>query len=292
MSKILNYAINKKITYQNEPRTGQPEKLLNPFGLVSVVGIQALPGTTQNTLPFKKILNNAVREAKMLYEAGINHIMIQNVNDLPLYVHVGTNIVSYMTAIGYAIRTALPDDCVLGVSVLRDDADAMVSIASAIEADFIRPKAYVGAVVGIDGLHAGIIDEVLEMRYKLKCDVQIWPDIHDRSTSVLGDVSLIDACQQAISAGLADALIITGKNFQESKERVKLVKENLPDTYIFLGGGANLQNLAEVYSLWDGIFIASALKDTGNMTGSLDPKKLDQFMAVYRDVAAKDKKIR
>ncbi len=290
MNKILNYSINKKVIYQSEPRKGQPQQLLTPYGLASVVGIRALPGTAQNTLSFNKILEIAVREAKMLYEAGIKSIMIQNVNDLPMHVNVGKQIVAYMSAIGYAIRTALPDDCVLGVSVLRDDGEAMVSVASAMEADFIRPKAYVGAVVGVDGVHAGIINEVLEMRCKLKCDVQIWPDIHDRSTSPLGDVSLVDACQQAVSQGLADAIFITGKDFEDSKARVKMVKESLPDTYVFLGGGANLQNLEEVYKLWDGIIIASALKDSGNMTGNLDQKKLDQFMAVYRDVVAKGKK--
>lgn len=290
MNRILNYAITKKITYQAEPRQGQPENLLSPFGLASVVGIQALPGTTLNTLPFKKILKKAVEEARMLYAAGIRNIMIQNVNDLPMYVHVGTNIVSYMTVIGYAIREALPDDCILGVSVLRDDADAMVAIASAVEADYIRPKAYVGAVVGIDGIHAGIIDQVLEMRYKLKCDVQIWPDIHDRSTSPLGGVSLLDACQQAISQGLADALIIAGKDFDESSKKIHLVKDNLPNVYVFLGGGANVSNLSQIYSMTDGIFVASCLKDTGNMTGNLDPKKLDQFMSVYRNVVSSIKK--
>jgi membrane complex biogenesis BtpA family protein len=284
MNKILNYAITKKILYQQEPRQGQPENLLTPFGLASVVGIQALPGTTLNTLPFKNILKKAVDEAQMLYKAGVRNILIQNVNDLPMYVHVGTNIVSYMTVIGYAIREALPDDCVLGVSVLRDDADAMVSIASAIEADYIRPKAYVGAVVGLDGIHSGCVDQVLEMRYKLKCDVQIWPDIHDRSSSPLGNVSLLDACQQAISQGLADALIITGKDFAESTEKIRLVKDNLPDKYVFLGGGANVNNLSQVYDLADGIFVASCLKDTGNMTGNLDQEKLDQFMKTYNGI--------
>jgi uncharacterized protein len=264
--------------------------ILTPFGLASVIGIKALPGTTQNTLPFKQILANSVKEAHMYYDAGIRNILIQNVNDLPHYMHVGTNIVSYMTVIGYAIRDALPDDCILGVSVLRDDAEAMVSIASAIEADYIRPKGYVGAVVGIDGIHEGIVDTVLEMRCKLKCDVQIWPDVHDRSTSPLGEVTLLDACQQAISQGLADALIITGKNFQDSKERVKLVKENLPDAFVFLGGGANINNLAEVYSLWDGIFVASCLKDSDNMTGNLDQNKLIQFMNVYNSIISKSKK--
>ena len=287
MKRILNYAIAKKVRYQEESREGQPENLLAPYGLASVVGIQALPGTTQNTLPFKAILKNAVKEARMLYDGGIRNIMIQNVNDLPMYIHVGANIVSYMTVVGYAIRDALPDDCILGVSVLRDDADAMVSIASAIEADYIRPKAYVGAVVGIDGVHAGCIDEVLEMRYKLRCDVQIWPDIHDRSTSPLGNVSLVDACQQAISQGLADAINIAGKDFEESCEKIRLVKESIPGTYVFLGGGANTDNLAQVYAVADGAFVASCLKDTGNMTGNLDQNKLEQFMKVYHSIASK-----
>jgi membrane complex biogenesis BtpA family protein len=290
MNNILNYAITKKVIYQEEPRQGQPENLLTPFGLASVVGIQALPGTTLNTLPFKKILKTAVDEAQMLYKAGIRNILIQNVNDLPMYVQVGTNIVSYMTVIGYAIREALPSDCILGVSVLRDDADAMVSIASAIEADYIRPKAYVGAVVGVDGVHSGCVDRVLEMRYKLKCDVQIWPDIHDRSSSPLGNVGLLDACQQAVSQGLADALIIAGKDFTESAEKIGMVKENLPGKYVFLGGGANVNNLAQVYELADGIFVASCLKDSGNMTGNLDQGKLDHFMKTYSNIVYKKTK--
>jgi len=284
MNKILNYAITKKVTYQAEPREGMPENILAPFGLAAVVGVKALPGTTQNTLVFKQILKTAVDEARMLYDAGVRNIMIQNVNDVPMYVNVSANIISYMTVIGYAIRVALPDDCILGVSVLRDDADAMVSIASAIEADYIRPKGYVGVVVGIDGLHAGIINRVLEMRYKLKCDVHIFPDIHDRSTSPLGGVTLIDACQQAISQGLADAVIIAGKTFEESLEKIKLVKDNIPGTYVFLGGGANLDNLSQVYGAADGAFVASCLKDSGNMTGNLDKGKLNQFMEKYNEI--------
>ena len=287
MNKILNYSTTKKVKYQDKPREGRPENLLTPCGLASVVGIQALPGTTQNTKPFKQILKNAVEEAHMLYDAGIRNIMIQNVNDLPMRVHVAPYVVSYMSIIGYAIREALPDDCVMGVSVLRDDADAMVSIASAIEADYIRPKTYIGAVVGTDGIHAGIVDAVLEMRYRLKCDVQIWPDIHDRSTSPLGGVTLLDACQQAISQGLADALIITGKDFEESKKKINTVKEDLPDSYVFLGGGANMDNLEQVYNTADGAFVASCLKESGNMAGNLDQNRLNKFMEKYNNIVAK-----
>lgn len=289
MKGACNYAIAQRILYQNEPRVGRPAQILSKHGLASVVGLGALPGTTQNTLQFRRILENAVAEAKMLYAAGIRNIMIQNVNDLPMYIEAGPHIVAYMSAVGYAIREALPDDCVLGVSVLRDDADAMVSVASAIEADYIRPKAYVGAVVGIDGVHGGCIDKILEMRYKLRCDVQIWPDVHDRSTSPLGGVTLIDACQQAVSQGLADALNIAGKDFAESMRKIDEVKAGLPGTYVFLGGGANGGNLKEVYAHADGIFVASCLKNSGNMTGELDAQKLDAFMQAYRNMTEGDK---
>lgn len=281
MKGASNYAIVDKVTYQKQPRTGRPETILTNRGLASVVGIKALPGTTQNVLSFREIQTSAVAEAKQLYAAGIRNIMIQNVNDLPMYIEVGAHIVAYMSAIGYAIREALPDDCVLGVSVLRDDANAMVAVASAMEADYIRPKAYVGAVVGIDGVHGGCIDKILEMRYKLRCDVQIWPDIHDRSTMPLGGVTLIDACQQAISQGLADALNIAGKDFAESLAKIDAVKQSLPDAYVFLGGGANATNLETVYRHADGIFVASCLKSSGNMTGELDEGRLQGFMRAY-----------
>ena len=281
MKGACNYAIADKVVYQNAPRQGRPTQILTKRGLASVVGLGALPGTTQNTLSFRTIRENAVNEAKMLYQAGIRNIMIQNVNDLPMYIQVGAHIVAYMSSIGCAIRDELPDDCVLGVSVLRDDANAMVAVASAMEADYIRPKAYVGAVVGIDGVHEGCIDKILEMRYKLKCDVQIWPDIHDRSTNPRGSVSLIDACQQAVSQGLADALNIAGKTFEESIAKIDEVKKSLPDTYVFLGGGANTGNLETVYAHTDGIFVASCLKNTGNMTGELDKAKLTEFMRAY-----------
>ena len=285
MKGPANYAIATKIQYREETRKGRPEKLLTPFGLTAVVGLKALPGTTQNVLPFADILSAALREAKMLYDAGIRSIMVQNVNDTPMYVEAGKHIVAYMSAICYAIRCALPDDCILGVSVLRDDGEAMVAVASAAELDFIRPKTYVGAVVGIDGIHGGNMNQILEMRCKLRCDVQIYADVHDRSTTPLGDVELIDACEQAIGAGLVDALNIAGKTFGESLKKIDTIKSHLPDAYIILGGGANSANLETVYAHADGISVASCLKDTGNMTGELDPTKLKTFMDAYCKLA-------
>ncbi len=284
MKGPANYAIPNRIKYDTPDRPNKPANLLTKHGLCAVVGTLGLPGTTQNQYPLRHIIEVAVDEAKRLYAAGVRNIMVQNVNDVPMKIEIGPETVANMTAVAYAVRNALPDDCIMGVSVLRDNGNALVSVASAVEADFIRPKCYVGSIVGIDGLHSGIINDVLEMRYKLKCNVQIWPDIHDRSSMPLGGVTLLDAVQQAITAGLADAFSLAGKNFQESIEMVDMVKSALPDSYVFLGGGANPGNLQTVYDHYDGIYVASCLKDTGNMTGKLDDEKLKVFMDAYRNL--------
>ena len=279
-----NYAHANVIRYDTPDRVGKPADILQPKGLIAVVGVHALPGTTQNTHTLRQIIADAVDEAKRLYAAGIRNILIQNVNDVPMHVHVGANVVTSMSVICYAVREAIPADCVMGVSVLRDDGEVMVSVANAAEMDYIRPKCYVGAVVGIDGIHSGIINEVLETRYKLRSNVEIIPDIHDRSTTPIGGVALLDAVAQATSAGLCRAINLAGKNFDDSLKMADEVKKEFHDLYINIGGGAKPSNLKTVYEHFDGVFVASCLKDTGNMTGKLDDDKLHAFMDAYRSI--------
>lgn len=280
----LSYAKATKIIYETPSRKNKPEKLLEDNGLIAVVGLHGLPGTTQNIYNIRFIIDSAVDEARRLYKAGVRNIMVQNVNDTPMQTIIGPDTVAHITAAAYAVRNVLPDDCVMGVSVLRDNGHALVSVASAVEADYIRPKCYVGSVTGIDGVHTGIINEVLEMRYKLKCNVQIWPDIHDRSTVPMGGVTLIDAVTQAVSMGLVDAVNIAGKSFAESLAMVDAVKEEIPGLYVNLGGGASPSNLSDVYAHYDGAFVASCFKDTGNMTGKLDDERLSNFMNIYQKI--------
>lgn len=289
MGKRNSYVPNK-IEYNTIERPNKPESLRQPQLLVAVVGLDALPGTSQNVLSNNQIKDIAVDEAKRLYNAGIKTIMLQNVNDLPMKKKVDVQIIAYMSAIGHAIRSELPDDCVLGVSVLKNDGAALVAVASAMEADFIRPKIYVGGMMSVSGYEKGCVDEVLEMRYLLKSNVQIWPDVHDRSGVKVGDVSIVDACEQAMVYGLGDALMITGKNFEHTIELVKDVKKHLPQSYVIIGGGANTQNLQTAFKHADGVCVASCLKATGSMTGRLDDNRLTEFMRAYNEAVMSLKK--
>lgn len=274
-----NYAKANIIKYDVKQRKGFPKTLLIPKQLIAVVGVKTKP-----LYELEDIINEAIKEAKTLYDTGIRNIMIQNVKDVPFNDSIDIQTVASMTAICKAIRDNVPTDCILGLSMLKDNGKALVTVASAAQMDYIRPKCYIGAVVAHDGIHEGIINDVLNTKQELKWNGEIIPDIFDRSTARLSDTSLIEAVGQATSFGLCNAINIAGKNFEESITMVDEIKKKFPNLYVNLGGGANLNNLEEVYKHFDGAFVSSCLRKTGNMTGSLDKVKLKNFYKKYKDV--------
>lgn len=273
-----NYAKANIIKYDVKQRRGFPKTLLIPKQLIAVVGVKTKP-----LYELEDIINEAVKEAKTLYDTGIRNIMIQNVKDVPFNDSSDIQTIASMTSICKAIRDNVPTDCILGLSMLKDNGKALVTVASATQMDYIRPKCYIGAVVAHDGIHEGIINDVLNTKQELKWNGEIIPDIFDRSTSRLSDTSLIEAVGQATSFGLCNAINIAGKNFEESIAMVDEIKKKFPNLYVNLGGGAYLNNLEEVYKHFDGAFVSSCLRKTGNMTGSLDKVKLKNFYKKYKD---------
>lgn len=274
-----NYAKATIKKYDVKQRKGFPKTLLIPKQLIAVVGVKTKP-----IYELEDIIAEAIKEAKTLYEAGLRNIMIQNVKDVPFNDSGNLQTVSAMTAICKAIRDALPQDCILGLSMLKDNGKALVTVAAATQMDYIRPKCYIGAVVAHDGIHEGIINDVLNTKEELKWNGEIIPDIFDRSTSRLGDTTLLEAVGQATSFGLCNAINIAGKNFAESLTMVDEIKKSFPNLYVNLGGGANLNNLEEIYKHFDGAFVSSCLRKSGNMTGSLDKAKLDNFFKKYKTI--------
>ena len=274
-----NYAKAEQMHFDVPQRNGRPDTIHIPKQLIVSLGVRTSPA-----YEIGRICEEAIAEARILYEAGIRNLMLQNVKDVPLPEGDCLSTVSAMTVICQKIRETMPDDCILGLSILKEDGEALVTVAETTGMDYIRPKCYVGAVVSYDGIHEGIISDVLKAKKGLQSNLEIVPDIFDRTSRPLGPVTLTEAVGQATSFGLAKAVVLTGKDFMESKEMARTVRNAFPDLYLYLGGGANAGNLKEAYEYFDGIFVASCLKDTGNMTGRLDQGKLREFMDAYRQI--------
>ncbi|MBQ2478052.1 MAG: BtpA/SgcQ family protein [Erysipelotrichales bacterium] len=253
--------------------------------LTAMVGVPALPGTLRyDGTPVPILAEKCVKEAKTLYAYGIRDIMIQNIGDLPMIQRPGKEITAYMSVIASKVKDALPKDCEFGVSILMNDGEGELAVADAVGADYIRTKIYVGAMVAAGGIETSCMDEVLLLKQKIGSPVKIRADVHDRTGVPLGNPSLTDACEQALSKGLADVLIITGKNEDETLNMVKEVKAAFPNAVIYIGGGAKPHNLKKFTDAADGVIVGSYLKKDGKIFEELDPVRLEEFMNAWREI--------
>ena len=248
--------------------------------LTAMVGVPALPGTLRyDGTPVPILAEKCVKEAKTLYAYGIRDIMIQNIGDLPMIQRPGKEITAYMSVIASKVKDALPEDCEFGVSILMNDGEGeLVRVSGQ-----VLPGC-VGAMVAAGGIETSCMDEVLLLKQKIGSPVKIRADVHDRTGVPLGNPNLTDACEQALSKGLADVLIITGKNEEETLAMVKEVKAAFPNAVIYIGGGAKPHNLKKFTDAADGVIVGSYLKKDGKIFEELDPVRLEEFMNAWREI--------
>src|SRR6266511_2607529 len=78
----------------------------NPKPIIGVIHVAALPGAPANTLPVSEIIAQAIREAAVYRDCGVDGVIIENMHDAPyLRGSVGPEIVAAMAVIGAAVKT-------------------------------------------------------------------------------------------------------------------------------------------------------------------------------------------
>ena len=78
----------------------------NPKPIIGMIHIGALPGTPAGTQSVAEIIVQAVREAAVYRECGVDGIAIENMHDVPyLRGSVGPEIVAAMTLAGRAVKS-------------------------------------------------------------------------------------------------------------------------------------------------------------------------------------------
>ena len=144
--------------------------------IVGMVHLGALPGSPRDAGDFPQVLERAVADAKSLAEGGADAVMIENFFDAPFHKSsVPPVTVAAMTRAVLVVREAVRVP--VGVNVLRNDACAALSIAHVCGAQFIRCNVFVGAVVTDQGIIEGAAREVVDLRRRLRAQVEIWADL-------------------------------------------------------------------------------------------------------------------
>jgi membrane complex biogenesis BtpA family protein len=224
-----------------------------------------------------------VNEAKALSNAGFNALILENMHDIPyLRAHVGPEITACMSVVASEVRkvTQVP----LGIQILAAANEAALSVAQAVDAQFIRAEAFVFSHVADEGMIDACAGPLLRLRRELGADkIKIFADIKKKHSAhaITSDVSIAETAHAAEFFG-ADGVIVTGTatGSSASPKELKEVKKatKLP---VWIGSGITPKNLNQ-FKEADGFIVGSYLKKNGVWDNPLDPSAIEKMMVASK----------
>ena len=259
-----------------------------PNPIIGVVHLLPLPTSPRWEGSLKAIIDRAEQEVTALASGGVDGIIVENFFDAPFTKNqVDPAVVSAMTLIVQRLMNlvTLP----VGINVLRNDAHSAMAIATCVQAQFIRVNVLTGVMATDQGLIEGQAHQLLRYRRELGSDVKILADVLVKHARPLGSPNLTTAVQETIERGLADGVILSGwaTGSPPPLEDLELASAAANDTPVFIGSGANWENISTLMPAADGVIVSSSLKRRGHIEQPIDPIRVSQFVeAARRSVAA------
>lgn len=248
--------------------------------MIGMIHVEALPGTPNNKYLISQIISNAVQEAKLYEQNGLDAIILENMHDVPyLNRNVGPEIIASMTAIASEVKKNISISC--GVQILAGANMEALAVAQASGCEFIRVEGFVFSHIADEGLMNACAGELLRYRKMIGAeDIAVFADIKKKhsSHSITSDLDITNFAE-ACRFFLADGIIITGRSTSEEADINELQKLRktcgLP---ILLGSGITLDNLNKYWDLADGFIIGSYFKENGKWQNPVSADRVKSFM--------------
>ncbi|ERG98962.1 MAG: membrane complex biogenesis protein, BtpA family [Haloquadratum sp. J07HQX50] len=252
--------------------------------IIGMVHLEALPGAPGFDGDRQTIREAMRRDARRLANGGVDALMIENFGDSPFYAaDVPKHTVATMATLVADIRRTV--ELPLGVNVLRNDAEAAVSIAAATGASFVRVNVHTGTRVTDQGVVTGQAAETLRLRDRLSAEVDILADVDVKHSAPVTERPLSEEVVDLIERGHADGIIVTGAGTGRETDRKQLnaiieaqnrMRTDIP---VLVGSGVTRDTAAETLELADGIIVGSDLKQDGNTAAPVDEQRVRDLVA-------------
>jgi hypothetical protein len=251
--------------------------------IIGVVHLLPLPTSPRWGGSLKAVIDRAEQEAVALASGGVDGLIVENFFDAPFTKNqVDPVVVSAMTIVVQRIQNlvTLP----IGLNVLRNDGKSAMAIASCVQAQFIRVNVLTGVMATDQGLIEGEAYQLLRYRRELGCDVKILADVLVKHARPLSSPNLTVAVKDTIERGLADGVILSGwaTGSPPNLEDLELACDAAAGTPVFIGSGANWENIDTLMQAADGVIVSSSLKRHGRIEQPIDPIRVSQFVEAAR----------
>ncbi len=257
--------------------------------VLGVVHLLPLPGSPRWQGDLQVVIDRAEQEATALASGGVNGIIVENFFDAPFTKgQVDPAVVSAMSLVVQRLQTliTLP----IGINVLRNDGRSALAVATCVGAKFIRVNVLTGVMATDQGLIEGCAHDLLRSRQTLGSQVSILADVLVKHARSLSSPNLTTAVQETIHRGMADGIILSGwaTGSPPSLEDLELAKAAAGDHPVFIGSGADWENIGTLMQAADGVIVASSLKRHGNINQPIDPIRVGQFVEAMQESLLRD----
>lgn len=253
--------------------------------LVAMIHVGALPGTPRSEKSVGELACAAVGEAKLLADAGVDAIMLENMHDVPyLNRNVGPEIVAAMTAICWSVRAAV--SVPLGIQVLAGANREALAVAHAARCQFVRCEGFVFSHVADEGIMADAdAGPLLRYRKMIGADgIAIIADIKKKHSShaITADLDLAETAKAAEFFG-ADGVVVTGTatGRPTRPEDVAAVKRAV-EVPVFVGSGVTPDNFSSIRAHADALIVGSYLKKDGLWPNPPDADRIAEMVRTVR----------
>lgn len=252
---------------------------VNNYPIIGCVHLRALPGSPGYEGDLSIVYDQAIKEAKLLAEEGVDALIIENFGDAPFYNQKLPPVtVACMAAVAKKIseEVSIP----IGINALRNDAAAALSIAVASNAKFIRVNIHMHAMLTDQGIIQGMSYETLRLRSALKADhIKIFADINVKHAHSIVEPDLIQWTLDLTKRGKADALIVSGSGTgtEADIEELDIVNRH-SSVPVLLGSGVNPDNIGLYRRHSQGAIIGSYFKEEGIVTNGVDRNRVKTLL--------------
>lgn len=253
--------------------------------IIAMVHMRAMPGDPgyDRDQGLEWIYDLARSDMLALQNGGVDAVMFSNEFSLPYL----TEVDPITTATMAALVTQLKADLKIpfGVNVLWDPI-ASIDLAVATGAKFVREifTGVYGSDFGVWNTNCGKV-----IRHQVAVggqDVRLLFNIVPESAAYLGNRDIADIARSTVFNTKPDGICVSGltAGSETSTQTLKVVKEAIPDTFVFANTGVNKDNVADQLAIADGAIIGTAFKEGGSTWNPVSEKRVKQLMDTIKDL--------
>lgn len=225
--------------------------------VVGTIHLPPLPGSPRYEGRFEEIVEFAVRNARVLEEAGFDGVILENFNDYPFKPRVEEP--ETLAAMALITRdVAKSVSIAVGVNLLRNSAPEAMAIAALAGGSFIRANALCEVVSAPEGILEPVAREVAEVAARLRARVAVLADVHVKHGSPLHDRPISEVALDCAERGGASAVVVTGSRTGSPPDPSHVAEAAASGLPVYVGSGTtpeNLEKFAGAYGFIVGTYV-------------------------------------